>query len=50
MLVQVWDMPYWGFSGVVLDVMEEEEMVRIIFDSGKRIVARRQVVTVIGEE
>lgn len=48
--VQVWDMPYWGYSGKVMQVLEDEGLVQVIFDSGKKVVVDAGSVVVISEE
>jgi hypothetical protein len=37
MKVQVWDLPYWGYSGTVENVMDEEDLLQVKFSSGRKI-------------
>ena len=47
--VQVWDIPYWGYSGKARDVLDSEELVRVVLDSGRTITVPSRVVTAIAE-
>lgn len=47
MVVQIWDMPYWGYSGVVTDVLEEEGLVQVALGSSRKILARPESLKVI---
>lgn len=49
MEVQIWDIPYWGYSGKVMDVLESEELVRILLESGRNLTVPSSVVTAIAE-
>lgn len=46
-VVQVWDMPYWGFSGEVKNIMEDERLVRVSFDSGRTVALREGSIVII---
>lgn len=47
-IVQVWDMPYWGYSGEVVNVFDEEDLIQIEFKSKQKLVASSDSVVVIG--
>ncbi|MFH1547109.1 MAG: hypothetical protein ABIC57_01330 [bacterium] len=40
MTIQVWDQPYWGFSGIVENVLEEEDLIQVKFSSGRKVLVR----------
>jgi hypothetical protein len=47
--VQIWDMPYWGYSGKVLDILEDESLVKVMLASGKTLAVPDGVVTAIAD-
>lgn len=49
MNVQVWDMPYWGYSGKVMDVLDDERLVKVMIASGRTLAVPDGVVTAIAD-
>lgn len=47
--VQVWDMPFWGYSGTIMEVMEDEELVKVQLESGRSVVVPPECLMSIGE-
>lgn len=47
MYVQVWDQPYWGYSGVVETVLDEEDLVQVKLSSGRKALVDPGSVRVI---
>jgi hypothetical protein len=47
MVIQVWDQPYWGFSGTVEKVLHEEDLIQVKFLSGRKVLVRPGSVRVI---
>ncbi len=47
--VQVWDMPYWGYSGKIVQMFEEENLVQVMFDSGRKVLVDQGSVVAISE-
>jgi hypothetical protein len=47
-IVQIWDFPYWGYSGEVMDVLEDEELINVAFASGRKALVEPELVRIIG--
>lgn len=47
MIIQVWDQPYWGYSGIVENVLDEEDLIQVRFSSGRRVLVDPKSVRVI---
>ncbi len=48
MVVQIWDMPYWGYSGEIVNVMGDEELVQVKLGSGEKVLVKPGGLVVIG--
>jgi len=47
MNVQLWDLPYWGYSGEIVGLLEDEELIQVEFSSGKKVVIDPAVVRIL---
>ncbi|MBN2100271.1 hypothetical protein JW710_00030 [Candidatus Dojkabacteria bacterium] len=45
--VQIWNYPYWAFSGEVVGILDDENLVQIKLVSGKKVTVRGGMLSVI---
>lgn len=48
--VQIWDLPYWGFCGTVVNTMETDGLVQIAIGGENKILIDVRSIDIIGEE
>jgi hypothetical protein len=46
--VQIWDPPFWGYSGQVSDVLEDEGLLNVKLVSGRKALVEPELVRIIG--
>lgn len=49
MEVEVWEFPYWGYSGVIGDILEDEELVKVKLGGGTEVLVSPLSVRVISD-
>lgn len=49
-VVQVWDLPYWGYCGSVVGFIEEDRIVQVAFAGDQKVLVSVDSVVAIGEE
>jgi hypothetical protein len=47
MKVQIWDEPFWGYSGKIVDVLNDDDLINIELSTGSKVLVEPQLVRVV---